>query len=565
MALGTPAAWLSGHAAPSAAAPWRSRWSSCRWWCRRRWPGSACWPRSARRGSSAARWRTPGVELVFQTAGVVVALTFVASPFYVRQALAAFGALDPALVEASRTLGAGEARTFAARRACPTRMPGLVAGGALAWGRALGEFGATLVFAGSLSGVTQTAPLAIYERSRRRLHRARSRCRRCSWPSAARSCWRVKLAGRQPGAGRCSRLRRAPGSAPLELDVAGRGGRGETPRAWPARRGPARPRCCGSPPGCCGPRRGRVRVRRAGRGWTPRRGVDLAAERRRVGYLFQDYALFPQPERVAQRGLRHRAGDSRAQRRASCARAARAVRAGRARRGPPRRACRAASASAWRWRARSRASPRRCCWTSPSRRSTRARARARARELGGAARRGRRAGAAGHARLREAALLADRVAVIDSRRGRAGRHGRTSWRRRPRSAFVADLTGAVVLTGTARPAERGLTAVELDGGGAVASTDPAEGRSPVTRAPVGDQPASRSGRTPAGSARNRLAGHRHVGDRRGQPRSGWGCWRSQPLVAELTRLAAAGGLGPGARASRGGRRGRPRPRGWSRG
>jgi len=104
-----------------------------------------------------------GLELVFQTAGVVVALTFVASPFYLRQALAAFGALDPALLEASRTLGASEARTFV-RIALPNALGGLVAGGALAWGRALGEFGATLVFAGSLSGVTQTAPLAIYER-----------------------------------------------------------------------------------------------------------------------------------------------------------------------------------------------------------------------------------------------------------------------------------------------------------------------------------------------------------------------------------------------------------------
>ncbi len=104
-----------------------------------------------------------GLELVFQTAGVVVALTFVASPFYIRQAQAAFGALDPSLIEAARTLGAGEARTFA-RIAVPNALPGLLAGAALAWGRALGEFGATLVFAGSLSGVTQTAPLAIYER-----------------------------------------------------------------------------------------------------------------------------------------------------------------------------------------------------------------------------------------------------------------------------------------------------------------------------------------------------------------------------------------------------------------
>jgi molybdate transport system permease protein len=103
------------------------------------------------------------LHLVLETAGVVVALTFVASPFYVRQAQAAFESLDPSLIEASRTLGVGEARTFL-RVAIPTAVPGLAAGAALAWGRALGEFGATLMFAGSLRGVTQTAPLAIFER-----------------------------------------------------------------------------------------------------------------------------------------------------------------------------------------------------------------------------------------------------------------------------------------------------------------------------------------------------------------------------------------------------------------
>jgi molybdate transport system permease protein len=103
-----------------------------------------------------------GVRLVFETAGVVVALTFVASPFYLRQAQAAFEAVDPTWIQASRTLGSGEARTFA-RVAIPAAMPGLAAGTALAWGRALGEFGATLVFAGSFQGITQTAPLAIVE------------------------------------------------------------------------------------------------------------------------------------------------------------------------------------------------------------------------------------------------------------------------------------------------------------------------------------------------------------------------------------------------------------------
>jgi molybdate transport system permease protein len=104
-----------------------------------------------------------GIRLTFETAGVVVALTFVASPYYMRQAQAAFGALDPSWLEASRTLGASPTRTFA-RVAVPTAAPGLLTGGALAFGRALGEFGATLMFAGSLAGITQTAPLAIYER-----------------------------------------------------------------------------------------------------------------------------------------------------------------------------------------------------------------------------------------------------------------------------------------------------------------------------------------------------------------------------------------------------------------
>ncbi len=102
-----------------------------------------------------------GVQLVLQTAGVVVAMTFVAAPFYVRGAMAAFEAIDPDLLDASRTLGAGEGRTFA-RIAIPGARAGLASGLALAWGRALGEFGATLLFAGSLEGRTQTAPLAIF-------------------------------------------------------------------------------------------------------------------------------------------------------------------------------------------------------------------------------------------------------------------------------------------------------------------------------------------------------------------------------------------------------------------
>jgi molybdate transport system permease protein len=104
-----------------------------------------------------------GVSVALSTTAVVIALTFVSAPFYVRQAQAAFAAVDRSWLDASRTLGAGEARTVA-RVAIPAALPGLAAGLALAWGRALGEFGATLMFAGSFRGITQTVPLAIYER-----------------------------------------------------------------------------------------------------------------------------------------------------------------------------------------------------------------------------------------------------------------------------------------------------------------------------------------------------------------------------------------------------------------
>jgi molybdate transport system permease protein len=102
------------------------------------------------------------IQLVLQTAGVVVALIFVSAPFFLRQAQSAFEAVDRSLFEASRTLGSGEAASFV-RVAIPVARPGLLAGLALAWGRALGEFGATLMFAGSFRGITQTVPLAIYD------------------------------------------------------------------------------------------------------------------------------------------------------------------------------------------------------------------------------------------------------------------------------------------------------------------------------------------------------------------------------------------------------------------
>jgi molybdate transport system permease protein len=102
-----------------------------------------------------------GVSVSFTQAAVVLAVTYVASPFYVRLAIASFEALDGTLIDASRTLGAGPARTFF-RIALPLASRGLAAGAALSLARGIGEFGATIMFAGSLQGVTQTVSLAIY-------------------------------------------------------------------------------------------------------------------------------------------------------------------------------------------------------------------------------------------------------------------------------------------------------------------------------------------------------------------------------------------------------------------
>jgi molybdate transport system permease protein len=103
-----------------------------------------------------------GLEIAFTEVAVVLAVMFVASPFYLRAAIAAFEAVDADLTGAARTLGAGPARTFF-RVALPLAAGGLGAGWALAFARGIGEFGATIMFAGSLQGVTQTLSLAVYE------------------------------------------------------------------------------------------------------------------------------------------------------------------------------------------------------------------------------------------------------------------------------------------------------------------------------------------------------------------------------------------------------------------
>lgn len=116
------------------------------------------------RNGLVGRWlATTGITLGFTTTAVILAQVFVAAPFFVRAAKSGFQRADVDLEEAAADLGASPLRrlqtiTF------PLALPSLMAGAVLAWARALGEFGATIMFAGNFPGVTQTMPLAIYAR-----------------------------------------------------------------------------------------------------------------------------------------------------------------------------------------------------------------------------------------------------------------------------------------------------------------------------------------------------------------------------------------------------------------
>ena len=102
-----------------------------------------------------------GVGLPFTTLGAIVAESFVAMPFLVIAVEAGLRSMDIRFEEAARTLGAGRWTVFR-RVTVPLIAPSLVAGSVLAWSRALGEFGATITFAGNFPGTTQTMPLAVY-------------------------------------------------------------------------------------------------------------------------------------------------------------------------------------------------------------------------------------------------------------------------------------------------------------------------------------------------------------------------------------------------------------------
>ena len=114
-----------------------------------------------RTGLAGGALATLGISLPFTTLAVVVAQAFVAAPFFVGAARAGFAEVDRRYLDTAATLRSAPATAFV-RVLAPLAAPSLLAGAAMSWARALGEFGATITFAGNMPGVTQTMPLAVY-------------------------------------------------------------------------------------------------------------------------------------------------------------------------------------------------------------------------------------------------------------------------------------------------------------------------------------------------------------------------------------------------------------------
>jgi molybdate transport system permease protein len=114
--------------------------------------------RSGLFGEALTLW---GIQLPFTTAAVIVAQTFVSAPLYIRASRLGFSSICPEIIEAAYTDGASEARIFWSIMV-PNASHAMLNGLIMSWARAFGEFGATIIFAGNLLGVTQTMPLVIY-------------------------------------------------------------------------------------------------------------------------------------------------------------------------------------------------------------------------------------------------------------------------------------------------------------------------------------------------------------------------------------------------------------------
>ncbi len=212
LVLGVPLAWVLARS--------RSRVSSCY----AHWSHSAGAAAGRGRAGAAAGARSPrhrrpiprhwfGYPLPFTTAGVIVAETFVAMPFLIVTVEGALRSSDRELEEAASTLRASRLTIFR-RITLPLIGPSLLAGAALCWARALGEFGATITFAGNFPGTTQTMPLAVYQRAGDRPGGGD----RAQPGAARRSC-------RHPGGAARSAAQAAPGLwAPAHEGCASLGG-----------------------------------------------------------------------------------------------------------------------------------------------------------------------------------------------------------------------------------------------------------------------------------------------------------------------------------------------------
>ena len=115
-----------------------------------------------RQGPLGGLFKTLGVQIIFTWKGAVIACAVIGLPLMVRSIRLGMEQIDPQLIHASRTLGAGFFDTLGSL-VLPLSIPSLVTGGILCFARSLGEFGATIILAGNIPGVTQTIPLAIYD------------------------------------------------------------------------------------------------------------------------------------------------------------------------------------------------------------------------------------------------------------------------------------------------------------------------------------------------------------------------------------------------------------------
>ena len=316
-----------------------------------------------RRGLLGPGLASLGIGLPFTRAAVILAETFVAAPFYVQAAIAAFRRLDPDLVLVARTLGASRPRVFFTV-AVPISKAALAGGAAMSWARALGEFGATLMFAGNLSGRTQTLPLAIYTRARVRSadgaepvdRPRRGGVRACWWPCA-------RGPGRELPALEVE-VQGTIGDLTIELSLAVASG----PTVIVGPNGAGKTSALMMVLGALPPRRGRValdgdvalrsraRHRSAGRA---ARGSAISRSATRCFRTSTSCTTSPTGSGTISR----RAGRARRSRRSGISAPRRWPRGG-----PT--SCRAARRNGSPWRARWRPGRARCCWTSRWRRST---------------------------------------------------------------------------------------------------------------------------------------------------------------------------------------------------